>query len=106
MPWVEVQRRRYFYESKLIDGRWVKLYRGTGPLAEAAAAEVARRKAARAAARESLAAVEHDHAVAVAHLDELATHSELLTHRYLLIAGFHRNNNGPWRIRTHAPRPS
>jgi hypothetical protein len=105
MPWAQTDGRRYFYESRRVNGRQTKFYRGTGAVAEAAAAEVERRKARRAAAREALASFERDHEDGVAHLDQLATLSELLTHSCLLTAGFHRHNNGPWRFRTHAPRP-
>jgi hypothetical protein len=105
LPWALIEGRNYFYESVRRDGRRVKPYRGTGAVAEAAAAEVERRKAVRAAARDALAAAERVHDDALVALEDLALQTELLTHAQLFAAGYHRTNDNPRRLRHDAPRP-
>jgi hypothetical protein len=80
MPWVQTDGRRYYYESRRINGRQTKFYRGTGAVAEAAAAEVECRKAVRAAARDALAAAERARDDALSALEHPALQTELLTH--------------------------
>jgi hypothetical protein len=99
MPWATFENRKYWYDSVKIRGRVVKVYRGSGAAAEAAAAEVDGRKRRRQARRDALAAAEQRHAEAVAPLLDVIELSDLLTHAALLAQGYHRRNNGPWRKR-------
>src|SRR5262245_23668966 len=90
--------RAYYYRSRrMSDGRVVKDYCGHGGRAYAAAAEVARRTAARRADR---LAVERA-VVALATLDRLteafSDGVRLLTEALLLANGYRRTNFGPWR---------
>ena len=101
MPW---ERRdgcagRYYTRSRKVNGRVVREYVGTGPLAEIAAerdrlerarrADAARRERAE---RERLAREE----APVAALDAAVT---TLTRAALVLAGYHRHERGEWRRR-------
>ncbi len=90
---------RYFTRSERVGGRVVRHYIGTGPIAELAAREDARRRrereakrAALRAERESWDAVEDAASVAYATLGTLIRAG-------LLARGFHQHNRGEWRRR-------
>src|SRR5262249_25023624 len=90
----------------LIDPVAVRIYAGTGPAAEAAAAEDERRKGQRAgegaARREHLAALQE----ADAYSRRLAHLADQLTRASLLAAGFHQHAKSEWRQRRQAKDPS
>ncbi|MBY0456956.1 MAG: hypothetical protein K2V38_06445 [Gemmataceae bacterium] len=99
MAWEQRGSASYYYTAERIDGRVVKQYVGTGPVAELAAELDAIRMQERAEAaerercdREELAALES----ALTPLNELA---DALTAAALVAAGYHRPKRGPWRKR-------
>jgi len=99
MPWSKRGNKRYFYQSRRVDGRVTRKYCGTGPAADKAAAEIERRKNERAAQAKVLRAETQRHAAATAPLDELFELIDLLAGATLVSAGYHRHARGEWRHR-------
>jgi hypothetical protein len=90
---------RYYTRTIRRDGHVHREYVGTGPAAEAAAADDARRRAERMAARtqlQSLMAQDQDADAAVAAFDAAV---EALMRGALVAAGFHQHARGAWRRR-------
>jgi len=102
MAWETRSGRPYFYHSAKVDGRVVKDYVGTGPVAELAARLEARDRRRR---RESAEALEADRA-RVAPADAASAALDVvvddLVAASLLAAGYHRPNYAPWRRRRAA----
>jgi hypothetical protein len=99
MPWSRRGDKRVFYRSVRLDSRPRTIYVGTGPAAEAVAAEVEARKAARLAHREALAALTQAYEQAVAPLLQLDAQSDKVLHEAMTAAGFYRHDRGAWRRR-------
>jgi hypothetical protein len=101
MGWVSRAGKSYYYESRRVDGKPVKVYVGAGPAAEAAAAGVEKRRAERLDQAEKLVADGAAHAAASAPLDELCGLTDLLAGATLILGGFHRHDRGQWRRKRH-----
>ena len=98
MGWEERERGgRYYTRSRKVDGRVIREYVGSGPVAEMAAQADARERERREEEarawreeREDLDALD----ARTRDLDELA---ELLTRAALLAAGYRQHERGEWR---------
>jgi hypothetical protein len=99
MPWEQRGDKRYFYRCGRRNGRSCRVYVGTGPVAELAAAidDLARLK--RESERRDLHAEQARLAGVERLLHELGQGIELLSHGALIAAGFHRHARGVWRLR-------
>lgn len=97
MPWANRNGKRVFYESRRADGQPVKVYRGSGPAAEEAAAAVAGRRSDRVEQAERLAADVAAHAAASAPLAQLDELLDLVAKAALVMAGFRQHDRGAWR---------
>ena len=100
MAWEEREHSRnvYYTRSRRVGGRVVRLYVGSGPIGEEAAARDAVQRTEAAAERERL---RQEVAAAEAtdeELSELANVSDLLAQVLLWPAGYHRRK-GEWRKR-------
>jgi hypothetical protein len=109
MPWSVRGDRRYFYLSRRQDGRYAKVYLGSGPEAERAAAAVAARQAERAeraaeAAAAGVAAQQQD--AALVPLEEMCRLCDLLLRATLVGSGYHLHQRGEWRRRRHVQHPN
>ena len=102
MAWETRGGRPYFYHSAKVDGRVVKAYVGTGPVAELAAKLEALDRRRRREAAEALKADRARVAPAEAASAALDALAEALVAAALTAAGFHRHNHGPWRRRRAA----
>lgn len=87
----------YYTRSRKVDGRVVREYVGTGPLAELAAETDALKRLRREEEakawreeRESLEALDRL-------VEELYEAAEILTRAALVAAGYHQHNRGEWR---------
>jgi hypothetical protein len=101
MAWEHRRNGTYYYRAYKVNGRVVKEYVGTGPLAEIAAERDALARAARADAVERQC---HERAAMRsldAPVDAFADSLETLTQASLLLAGYHRHHGGEWRKRRH-----
>jgi hypothetical protein len=105
MAWHTRGSRRYYYRSRWQNGRSVRLYVGTGPFAEAAAAMDAQRRVEREiqarAWRDEQARCE----AAQVPLLELCRVTDLLAHAVLLAAGFHQHDRAWRRKRVRKQQP-
>ena len=90
---------RYYYRHRFIDGRTVRVYVGTGPEAEDAAAEDVRRRAERKARRQAERAEEARLRAADAPVTGLEEMVRLLTAAALTATGFYQHDRGEWRRR-------
>jgi hypothetical protein len=95
-------RFKGYYRHQRIGGRPRRVYVGTGPAAEQAAAEDARRKAQRQAEREFDEADRRRYAVATEPLDGLTALVEGLAKAALLGSGWKQHDRGEWRPRRAA----
>jgi hypothetical protein len=88
---------RYYTRSRKVDGRVIREYVGTGPLAEAMAEIEQARRSERQA--ETLERRDRDKRLdaAEAPLDDFCRMTEALARGALLLAGFRRHNRGEWR---------
>jgi hypothetical protein len=93
---------RYYTRSRKVNGRVVREYVGTGPLAELAAQTDALRQEEREARRAELAEL----AALDAPLDDLAELTDLLARAALVAAGYRQHHRGDWRKRRgHSDNP-
>ena len=88
---------RYYTRSRKVNGRVVREYVGTGPLAELVAAGDAAERAERAEAAAALGAERERLAPAEAALTALDGAAEALARAALSAAGFHQHHRGEWR---------
>jgi len=102
MGWESRGGRRYFYRAGRVDGRVVKDYVGTGPLAELAAKLEAQDRRRRREATQALEAERARLAPAEAASAALDAAVDALVAAALLAAGYHRPNYAPWRRRRAA----
>ena len=98
MAWEKRERGGLYYtRSRKVNGKVVREYLGTGPLAELAAQMDALKRCQRQeeaqALREECKRIE---ALEVS-LEELCEAAEVLTRATLLVAGYRRHNRGEWR---------
>jgi hypothetical protein len=98
MPWQRVGGKAYYYRSRRIGGRPVRLYVGTGPAGEAAATSDARERLRREAQARAWRRQEACRAEALAPLLQLGWLTDLLTRAALLAAGYHEHHR-TWRLR-------
>ncbi len=99
MPWELRKGRSYYYGSRRSGSAVAKIYYGSGPLAEVAAAldhRERRRRADQAAAERACRARLEPADQA---LEALEATSDLLMAAVLTTQGYHRSNYGPWRRR-------
>ena len=97
MALVYLNGRPYYYRNKRVDGKVVREYIASGHLAEIAAGQDARQREQRLARREAEVNRRRAYDSARVPLLDLAAQTETLTHALLIIAGYHRQNRGPWR---------
>ena len=106
MAWQQVGRRRYYYRNRCVQGRSVRRYVGTGPVAElAAVADDLRRLERAIAARERQAEQARRHQ-AEAPLAALCRLTDFLTRATFVTAGYHQHDRGAWRRRRDTERVS
>jgi hypothetical protein len=98
MPWSSVGGRCYYYRSLWLDGRPVRRYVGTGPVAELAAAHDDLRRVEKEAGRRALRAERERWAAALEPLARLCRLSDLILKLALTGAGFHQHARR-WRKR-------
>jgi hypothetical protein len=96
MAWEARGSRRYYTRSKRVNGRVVREYVGTGPVAELAAAADALRRADRRAAMEARRAEEDRWRAALGPLLALSRVADLMARAALLAGGYHRHAR-TWR---------
>jgi len=99
VAWEERGGRRYYYRSVHRNGRVVKEYIGTGPLAEATAqldeAERRKREGEARAWKEERRRMEELEAP----IEELCEVGEMFARAALIAAGYRQHNRGQWRLR-------
>jgi hypothetical protein len=94
---------RYFYHSKIVRGKLVHTYLGTGPAAELVALQDARRREAQSQARRQELA---NFQSAERPLMYMTKGTDLLFHAALLESGFHQHDRGEWRRRRDSAHPN
>ena len=108
MAWITRGTRRYYYRSVRVNGRPTRQYVGNGPPAEAAAAEVARRKTVLQEFADQRRSDHELYVAALAPLLEFEQLTDLLTKAALISNGYHQHARGAWRRRrdySNDPRP-
>ncbi|WP_437222658.1 hypothetical protein SH661x_002881 [Planctomicrobium sp. SH661] len=104
MSWQTRGTRKYYYRSVRIGDRVVRQYLGSGPMAEAAAAEIQSRHERGVADLQMIEKEVTRTYEAVALSRRLEQRCSFLTEAVLLSLGFHQTNSGPWRVRRHASK--
>lgn len=99
MPWKARGDREYFYESRRVNGKVEAVYRGTGPIAELAAAMVEAVRREREADREVVRGERREERAWQAERDEWVGRSLAQAAAAMRAAGFHRPDRGRWRKR-------
>ncbi len=99
MMWDVRGEHRYYYRHRFSNGQSRRVYVGTGPQAEEAAAEDLRQRAERKARRQALRAAEARLRAADAPVTNLEGLVRLLTAAALTSAGFYQHDRGEWRRR-------
>jgi hypothetical protein len=99
MPWLHQGTRKYFYRARRINGRILRQYLGSGPLAEQAAAEIEQCRAQRRADAQLAREETLRHEEASAPLAELCRLTDLLMRAALISQGYHQHCRGAWRRR-------
>jgi hypothetical protein len=97
MPWDQRGQKRYYYRKSRRNGHSVRIYCGTGEIAELAATadvllQVQREMDARKWKQE-----QERRAAAEALLEEVNKQADLLVRAAFLTAGFRQHDRGPWR---------
>ena len=90
---------RYYTRSKRVNGRVVREYIGTGPVAELIAAQDAERHAEKVKRRQAWNARRDDFERLSALVDRCTEGVSALTAAVLVNAGFYRHHRGEWRKR-------
>jgi hypothetical protein len=102
MTWERRCRGGLYYTRTLRrDGKRQRQYLGTGPAAEAAAAEDAARRAARAAQREARRQEQARWLLLETPLRELCLLTELVSQTALVLAGYRFHHHSEWRRKRH-----
>ncbi len=100
MAWEQRERGGLYYtRSRKVDGRVVREYVGTGPLAELASEADARERRRREEEAEAWREERERMEALEAPIEELCEAAEVLAHAALVAAGFRRHNRGEWRKR-------
>ena len=90
---------RYYTRSRKVQGRVVREYVGTGPVAEMIAEIDNTKLAQRVARREALRAEQKRMASVEAPVSDLCDIGDLVARAALMLAGYHRHKRGEWRKR-------
>ncbi len=98
MGWELRRGQRYYYRKRRVNGQVVSEYIGTGPNAEAAAAQDALEREQRAIARQQQRAARLEHKEVDQSMAQLERTVRALMHATLLANGFH-SHKGQWRKR-------
>ena len=88
---------RYYTRSRRVNGRVVREYIGTGPLAELIAAQDVERRAERVKRRQAWNARKDDFERVSGLVDRCTEGVSALTTAVLVNAGFYRHHRGEWR---------
>jgi hypothetical protein len=99
VPWRWRGKQRFFYRTTREGPRVRGVYVGNGPIAQAVAAEIEARKAARLAHREALVSQTQVYERAVAPLQRLDAEADQVLNRAMTAAGYRRHRRGPWQKR-------
>jgi hypothetical protein len=99
VSWQVIGNRRYYYRHPKVDGRPRRVYVGTGPAAELAAAVDELRRLKRAIERRQLAGERTRLEGAGAALEAVCARTDVLARAALTAAGYHRHQRGAWRRR-------
>jgi hypothetical protein len=99
MPWDQRGEKRYYYRKARRNGRSVRIYCGTGLIADLAATadvllQVQREMDARKERQE-----QERRAAAETLLSEMCEQADLLVRATLVVAGYHRHDRGAWRLK-------
>lgn len=97
---------RYYTRSKRVDGRVVREYVGTGPVAELVAAQDAERRAERGQQRKACNAERSRLEALVSTVDRFSDALSGLTGLVLVNAGYYRHHRGGWRKKHERKRDS
>jgi hypothetical protein len=90
--------KQYYYQVRRVHGRLVKSYVGSGPVAEQAAADVARRQQERADAKRLCLEFETRLQAFRSDFEAFWSHSEQILQLAFMAANYHRRK-GEWRRR-------
>lgn len=101
MAWVERNGKRYFYQTTRFNGQPVRRYIGTGPVAEALAADIESRRAERQERIQAAQAEEAEWRSLTAPLQCLDEAVVLLMRITLVAAGYRQHDRGAWRRKRH-----
>ncbi len=98
MAWEKRDRGGLYYtRSRKVDGKVLREYLGTGPLAELAAQMDALKRCQREEEAQALREERERMEALESPLEELCEAAEVLTRATLLAAGYRRHNRGEWR---------
>jgi len=97
MAWEARWRQRYYYRSKRVGNRIVKVYMGKGPEAESAAREDAAKRADRAVRRHAAEVDRMRDEPAKDMMAELDGQVRIMLETALVAAGYHQHDRGRWR---------
>jgi hypothetical protein len=99
--WERRNGRQFYYQSVRVGGRPTRRYLCRGEAAQAAAADVERRRADRQATAQKLVDERDQAATLDQPLADLCRLTDLLLTAALTDAGYHRQDRGPWRKKRH-----
>lgn len=97
MSWERRGGQWVYYRARRVNGRVVKEYCGTGPLAELDAEEDADTRTQRRSKVEAERAEREDFSEADAALDALHEETNAAVRQVLTATGYHQHNRGEWR---------
>ena len=99
MPWDQRGGKRYYYRKSRRKGRSVRLYCGTGSIADLAATADALLQVQREMDARKERQQQERREAAEALLRELCELSDLLVRATLIVAGYHQHDRGAWRLK-------
>jgi hypothetical protein len=97
MPWDQRGQKRYYYRKSRRNGHSVRIYCGTGEIAELAATADALLQVQQEMAARKWQQEQERRSAAADILEELCEQSDLLVRAAFLTAGFRQHDRGPWR---------
>jgi hypothetical protein len=101
MAWERRRNGTYYYRTHKRQGRVIKEYVGTGPLAEIAAERDALARAARSEAAEKKRQEQATMRALDAPVEAFGDSLDILTRANLLLAGYYCHHGSEWRKRRH-----
>ena len=101
MAWEQRGNKSYFYRTRRIGGRVVKIYMGGGRVGEQAAERDAAQRATRAMQRRTMHQVQQQYEAVDDQLTTADAEADAITEAMLLAAGYYRHSRGPWRRRRY-----